>query len=284
MWYMWQFGGMIFQLFEAIIDKKIIKKTNLSDYQTSFLRLSVYSSIIMIFAYIYLNEFQIIFNRYTLFIGIFGVISSLIYSNLVKEHDITILVIVPIVMPIFFYICDYFILNVHLTIISTLSLIISMFGSYIYFKNHILMTKKLIYAVSYMVFYTLSEFYILKLSNLNPMIFFGNTTMISAICLAIYLILKQQFSLNLFDKNYILGSSVSKLFDVLLTICYGYAMILTTGLNFSIFQLLFAPFAMLVTFIMIKLKLIHYEYLHLNTNMIIGLLLLIIGELIMFLS
>lgn len=283
-WYIYQIFGMFAQLGEALIDKTIIVKSTLNDYQTSFLRLSTYTFIIITYLLLSGDTFKILFRFDILLIGILGAFSSFIYSSLVKNHDISILIIVPIILPVFFYIFDYIFLTIPFTFKASLSLFISLIGSYIFLKNHIHIKKKLILSLGFMVFYSLLEFYLFKKSNINPMLFFGNTVLISSITIGIFLIFTKQFTKDLIDISYLKGVFISKNLDVILTICYGYAMLATSGFNFSIFQLIFAPISFLITYLLIKVKALNETYLTINSQMIIGLIILILGEYLMFLS
>lgn len=283
-WYFFQLIGMFTQILEAILDKKFILQSNLNGYQTSFLRLAVYTIIVICFLIISGESFKLLFEIDIFIVGFFGAISSLMYSTLVKHHDISILIIVPIIIPIFFYVFDFLFLGIGFSLSATFSLFISLIGSYIFLKHHINFKKALLFNLGFMLFYSILEFYIFKNKNINPMLFFGNTVLISAIVVGIILIFKKQFTLKLFDISYIKGTFLSKMCDVILTICYGYAILETSGFNFSIFQLIFAPLSLIITYLLIKLNILHEKYLIINKYMLFGLLFLIFGEYLMFLN
>lgn len=282
MWWGYQLTGIFMGITENIIDKKYIVDSDIDNIQSSLIRLAIYTLLAIFASLLFGHHFEVLFYPGIIILGFVGAISSIMYSNIVRNQDISIIAVLPLVMPIIFFLLDHYILDSSFTLIGSLSLFLSIVGAYLFMQNRSKINRVAVLNLSIMAVYGASEFYYLKSLNMDPLLFFSNICLYSSIFVFLYLVATK--NLFRFEGKYIVYTKamiVSKTFDLIGSVMFGYAALNATGVKVATFELLSAPLALFVTYILIKIKFLTGEFLTVSRRILFGLSLMLAGEYLM---
>lgn len=282
MWWSYQLTGMFMGITENIIDKKYIIDSNIDNVQSSLIRLVIYTLLAVLVSFVLGHHFEVLVYTGIIVLGFLGAISSIMYSNIVRNQDISIIAVLPLVMPIIFFFLDHYILHSSFTLIGGLSLILSIVGAYLFMQNRGSINRTAVINLSIMAIYGASEFYYLKDLHIDPLLFFSNICLYSSIFVFLYLAITK--NLFRFERKYIeytKGMIIAKSFDLMGSIMFGYAALNATGVKVATFELLSAPLALLVTYLLIKIDFLAGEFLTVSRRILFGLSLMLTGEYLM---
>ena len=130
MWQSYALGSVIAKAFGGITDKAaFVRDTRVDTYIASFYRMFFFSIVAIIVGYAgVLGTLHFFFHWVILIVAPIEVLASVMYTQLLRQVEITSIAAVGYVAPIIFFLIDTLLLGVHLTPTQTLGIILLAFG------------------------------------------------------------------------------------------------------------------------------------------------------------
>lgn len=266
MWELLALGSLLALAFQNIIDKgSLIKYVEVDFTVASFLRTVFFFFFITSISYLIfpLRYLHFSFNWLILIAALFGVISSLSYTLLLKKMEITTLTSYTYLAPLFFLFIDAKLLDLHFTPKIIIGIFLLVFGGVGFTFNFDLKSKKMRNTIVFACFFFTIIWngclaYLFKYLNLtegiNGVSFFSSLWFLNSLILLLMICIKAKSKL-LFQTPvllYMKRVAVSKFFDAISTILWVSAIGFVAVSRLSAFEALYP--LILLLFVIISQK------------------------------